>query len=641
MEQQRSRNEDKRRRGNEERQRHCQRCENAAFAAPPRFKNRQSDKLSIGGQSARIRGQKTKKLITKKLKNSKPNTSLVTYLHKLRPITQTTFTMQKIAITCCLLLITVFSFGQQSREKQIDSMLNKTFPAKGSGATAIIAQKGQILYHKAFGMADLENNIPMRIEMVFRIGSISKQFTAVAILKLMEEGKLSLQDEITKYIPDYPTQGNKVTIEHLLTHTSGILSYTNMAKFGSELMARDMKPTELIDVFKNEKFEFAPGEKWNYNNSGYFLLGYIIEKITGMTYADFIEKTIFKPLGMKSSLYGSNSKLIPNRAQGYEPGPTGIQNATYLSMTLPYAAGSLMSTVNDCYIWNKAINEGKIIKKETLEKAFTPYILNSGKKVNYGYGWSIGEVNGQKVVQHSGGINGFLTNGIYVPSQDLYIAVFSNSNAIAPIEVSQRMTYEVLGLNKPKTVIKMDSLKAKEYLGVYETEEGDLRQISWVKGKLQSQRLGSTVFEIFAYDKDKFFFQNSPTELNFVRDAKGAIIGLTTKNLTDAPTMWKPTKKPFEAARKEIKIDEAILKTYEGEYEISSNLILKISVDKGQLKVSPTGQPTFDLFPESETKFFLKVVNAQIQFFKNDKGEVNRLVLYQGGQEMEGKRISK
>lgn len=547
--------------------------------------------------------------------------------------------MQKIAITCCLLLITVFSFGQQSWEKQVDSMLNKTFPAKGSGATAIIAQKGQILYHKAFGMADLENKIPMRTEMVFRIGSISKQFTAVAILKLMEEGKISLQDEITKYIPDYPTQGYKVTIEHLLTHTSGIVSYTNMAKFGSELMTRDMKPTELIDVFKNEKFEFAPGEKWNYNNSGYFLLGYIIEKITGITYADYIEKTIFQPLGMKNSLYGSNSKLIPNRAQGYEPGPTGIQNATYLSMTLPYAAGSLMSTVNDCYIWNKALNEGKIIKRETLEKAFVPYVLKSGKKTSYGYGWSIGEIEGQKLVQHSGGINGFLTNGIYVPSKDVYIAVFSNSNAIAPIEVSQRMLQAVLGLNKPKTIVKIDSVKAKEYTGVFENEDGDLRKISWANGRLQSQRLGAAAFDLLMFEKDKFYFQNSPTELYFTRDAKGAINGLLTKNITDLPQVWKPTKKPFENARKEVQVAESILKTYEGEYEISSNLKLKISVDKGTLKVSPTGQPTFELFPESDTKFFLKVVNAQIQFFKNDKGEVDRLILYQGGQEMTGKKI--
>ena len=182
-------------------------------------------------------------------------------------------------------------------------------------------------------MADIELNVPMQSDMVFRIGSITKQFTAVCILQLMEQGKLGLQDEITKFIPDYPTQAHKITIEHLLTHTSGIMSYTGMKNF-QDIIRKDMKPEEIIDFFKNQPMEFAPGSKWNYNNSGYFLLGYIIEKVSGKTYPQYLEENIFKPLGMTNSFYGSNNKIIRNRASGYQPANEGTVNADIMSMTI-------------------------------------------------------------------------------------------------------------------------------------------------------------------------------------------------------------------------------------------------------------------------------------------------------------------
>jgi CubicO group peptidase (beta-lactamase class C family) len=222
----------------------------------------------------------------------------------------------------------------------------------------------------------------------------------------MEQGKLNLQDDITKFIPDYPTHGHKVTIEHLLTHTSGIQSYTGMKDF-EERSPLDLEPTDLINYFKNQPMEFAPGTKWNYNNSGYFLLGYIIEKITGKTYAQYVEEIFFKPLGMTNSLYGSDSKIIKNRAGAYNKDSTGFTNAPFLSMTQPYSAGSIQSTVTDLFKWHQAVHTGKLLKKESLDKAFTNYKLNNGKETGYGYGWFLSNVQESLSIEHGGGINGF------------------------------------------------------------------------------------------------------------------------------------------------------------------------------------------------------------------------------------------
>ena len=245
------------------------------------------------------------------------------------------------------LLVTVIfihtSIAQTIADKQLaakmDQLLSEQFKTGETGAAALVSRKGQIIYKKAFGTANLELNIPMQPNHVFRIGSISKQFTAVAILQLMEQGKLGLQDDITKFIPDYPTHGHKITIEHLLTHTSGIQSYTGMKDF-SAISRLDKKPEELIAFFKNQPMEFAPGTKWNYNNSGYFLLGFIIEKVSGKTYPQYIEEAIFKPLGMINSYYGSDSRIIKNRASSYGKAENVFVNAEPLSMTLPYSAGS-------------------------------------------------------------------------------------------------------------------------------------------------------------------------------------------------------------------------------------------------------------------------------------------------------------
>lgn len=258
-----------------------------------------------------------------------------------------------------------------------DEMISSQYKADEPGAAVLLCKDGQTIYRKGFGMANLELGVKMQPEMVFEIGSMTKKFTAVAILMLQEQGKLSTSDDITRFIPDYPTQGHNITIHHLLIHTSGIKSYTSMTEW-MPLWRKDLKPMEIIDIFKDQPMDFAPGEKFLYNNSGYILLGYIIEKASGMPYEDFIEQNIFKPLKMDNTYYGSHLRIIPGRAYGYQKGENGFVNAEYLSLTQPYAAGSIMSNVDDLLKWQVAIDNGVLLKAETMDLAFTDHPLNNG-----------------------------------------------------------------------------------------------------------------------------------------------------------------------------------------------------------------------------------------------------------------------
>jgi CubicO group peptidase (beta-lactamase class C family) len=342
-----------------------------------------------------------------------------------------------------LLVITVLSLNSQSigyaqnLESNIDSLLQEKYPQNAPGATFLIAKKGNIIYKKAFGLSNLELNVSMQPDNVFEIGSMTKQFTAIGILMLMEKEKLNLHDEITKFIPGYPTNGHKITIHHLLTHTSGIKSFTSMKELNA-ISKKDLTPIELIDFFKNETIDFVPGEKFKYNNSGYVILGYIIETITGQSYADFVEEQIFKELEMTASQYASRSEVIQNRASGYH-NKDGYINNREVSFTLPYSSGSLMSTVNDMFKWQEAIKNNLLISKETTEKAFTNYKLNNGEHINYGYGWHIKAINGIPIREHGGSIFGFKSMGVYLPDADIYVIGLNNCDCNSPTKITRKI----------------------------------------------------------------------------------------------------------------------------------------------------------------------------------------------------------
>lgn len=341
--------------------------------------------------------------------------------------------MKKLLVTCSFILITNV-FSAQTFSEKVNNIIKTEFNEKDSpGGVFLISKKGKPIYEKAFGLANVELNVEMQPNNVFQIGSMTKQFTATAILMLEQEGKLNTTDYISKYIPDYPN-GNKISIHHLLTHTSGIKDFTKI-KGLSEIAQKEMTPKMMLDFFKNETVDFQPGEKFEYNNSGYIILGYIIELISGESYESFIKSHIFDKIGMTHSYYATDRKIIKNRAYGYHQKSDGYVNKSVINFSVPYASGSLMSTLEDMLKWQNSLNQNVLLNKKETLKAFTKYKLNNGEEIEYGYGWHLKNINGTLTREHGGSIFGFKSMGVYIPSEDIYILGFSNCDCNSPTQI--------------------------------------------------------------------------------------------------------------------------------------------------------------------------------------------------------------
>lgn len=353
--------------------------------------------------------------------------------------------MKKLFFFALYIIALATSANAQNFAPKVDSLLQNVFSDKnGPGGVFMIARGGKPIYQKAFGKANLELNTDLTVENIFQLGSMTKQFTAVAILILQEQGKLGIKDPISRYIPDYPL-GNSITIHHLLTHTSGVKDFTKMKSI-SQIAEKDLTPKELVDFFKNEPVDFRPGEKFEYNNSGYAILGYIIELVSGKTYQDFIKEHIFEKLDMKNSRYASDREVIANRAYGYHKKETGYVNKTKISFNIPYSSGSLMSNLSDMLKWQNALTTNLLLNATSTQSAFTTYRLNNGQGFTYGYGWHIKEIDGTPVREHGGSIFGFKTMGVYIPSKDLYVVGFSNCDCNSPTQVTRAIASLLLSL---------------------------------------------------------------------------------------------------------------------------------------------------------------------------------------------------
>jgi CubicO group peptidase (beta-lactamase class C family) len=296
-----------------------------------------------------------------------------------------------------------------------------------SGAV-LVARNGVPVFRRAFGLANREWGTPNTPDTKFRIGSITKQFTATGILQLVEAGKLSVDDPVSKYYPDAPPAWNSITIRHLLTHTSGIPNFTGIPHFFEGQARLDRTPEEIIKLTKDKPLEFAPGSKYSYDNTGYVILGYIIERLSGERFADYVQHHIFDPLGMKSSGYDLSETITPKRAAGYSRDKDQYINARFISMTEPYAAGALYSTVEDMLAWDQALYAAKILTPTSLQAMFTDY------GHGYGFGWVIGTQYGHRRVLHAGGVNGFITRFDRYPEDKLTVLAFSNEDSAAAVE---------------------------------------------------------------------------------------------------------------------------------------------------------------------------------------------------------------
>ena len=338
----------------------------------------------------------------------------------------------------CLLLLASSSYGQTKVDK-LDKLLS-AYAAYGKfNGSVLVAEKGEVIYKKGFGLADMEWNVPNQPDTKFRLGSITKQFTAMLIMQLVEQGKVKLDAPISTYLPDYPKKnGDAITLHHLLAHTSGTPNMTSFPRFGKDIMRNSYTPVELVKLFADSALNFKPGERFEYSNSGYILLGYIVEKVTGKSSEQVLQENIFTPLKMNNTGYDHAAPLLNNRARGYEKNGRLYMNANFIDMSVPYAAGSMYSTVEDLYLWNQALYGSQLLRKENMDLLFTKHIP-SGGNYHYGYGWGIGEIplgnTTERIgtIGHSGGINGFNTQLTRIPSDKSFIVLLNNTGG-APLD---------------------------------------------------------------------------------------------------------------------------------------------------------------------------------------------------------------
>lgn len=343
-----------------------------------------------------------------------------------------------------LVLLSLFAINgsalAQEKAKKINELMSAYYDYGQFNGTVLVAEKGSVIYKKGFGLANMEWNIPNQPDTKFRLGSITKQFTSMLIMQLVEQGKIKLDGKLTDYLPDYRKDtGDKVTIHHLLTHTSGIPSYTGLPRFFQDVSRNPYPVSEFVKKYCSGDLEFEPGSKFSYNNSGYFLLGAIVEKLTGKTYEQALKEKILDPLGMKDTGYDNTSTLLNKRAAAYEKTPFGIVNAPYLDMSIPYAAGSLYSTVEDLYVWDQALYTDKLLSAKYKEMMFKPFLQQ------YAYGLAIlkqplGDTKETvSSIAHGGGINGFNTLIVRLVDDKHLIVLLNNTGGTKLDEMARNI----------------------------------------------------------------------------------------------------------------------------------------------------------------------------------------------------------
>ena len=529
-----------------------------------------------------------------------------------------------------------------TQETIVDAFLEEIIKDDSPGVAVLIAQNGEILYQKGFGYADLENQIPITPQTKFRIGSITKQFVASAILKLKEDGLLKVTDHLSEFLPDYP-RGDEVTLHHLLTHTSGIHNYTNRPEFSS-VVETYTEAEEMIEFFKADRFDFDPGEKWSYSNSGYFLLGHIVEKVSGQSLGSYLKHYFLDPIGMKNTGVHNSKQTRNNEATGYSYIDGRPEKATNWDMSRAGGAGNLYSTIQDLYRWNEAVYNGKLLSPDTLKLAFTPVRVNDGSQGNalggqYGYGWMLAKKRGLKEIGHSGGLPGWSAYLTRYPEQNLTITILANALPPAPNLVPSTLADRIANIYLWQRMEPMESFATDQsvdinddYLGQYDYT-GGIMTITQERDQLFAQLTGQPRFEIFPKSETEFFWKVVDAQITFVRNNKGEVTHVIHHQ-------GGQTFKAPKLIKKEVaQIDTAIYNAYVGKYDYGHGAILTVIKEGDRLLAQLTGQPKFEIFPKSETEFFWKVVNARVRFVKNEKGEVSKAIHFQANTEIQAPKI--
>jgi D-alanyl-D-alanine carboxypeptidase len=375
------------------------------------------------------------------------------------------------------------------------------------GLSVAVARGDKFIVAKGYGKADLEFNVPADADTMFRMGSVTKQYTAAAMMKLIEDGMIILDDELTKFLPDFPMQGHTVTVKQLLNHTSGIKSYTSIEAVMSRGYCNNTSHEEVLSWFKDEPFDFEPGAKWKYNNSGYYLLGLIIEKASGKPYGEYLQEAFFTPLGLKRTRMDSVNEVIANRAEGYQLNDDGaFAHDQAVEPSIPYSAGALIASAKDMVRWQQALHGGKVVSADSYRQMTTPTVLADGDNPGYGYGLELDAFEGRPCIQHGGGIFGFNSTLMYFPKEDLHVGVISNSERLSSKKVAREIVLAAFGIERVQAQdVAIAEEEFKPFTGHFKFERIPFEaDFMWVDGKPHVQGTGQPALKLLYQGGNEF-----------------------------------------------------------------------------------------------------------------------------------------
>lgn len=563
--------------------------------------------------------------------------------------------MKRIFLFICCSSLLSAGFSQspaigESKIKSLDSLFRLTFPSTEPGAIILLAKDGKPFFRKAYGMANIELPVTMNTDHKMGIGSISKQFTAMAVLLLQQEGKLNVKDDIRKYLPQYNTWGRTITIDQILSHTSGIPSYTELPGFDT-LADKKISNSRLISFFEKSPLIFEPGSNWSYSNSGFVLAGVIVEKITGQPFNDFVSERILKKLNMTETSFGSSDYALPGKTAEYAGNtPKGkIKMETQYDWYWAYGAGQLISTVDDMLKWDEALYDAGFIRPELLKTAHTAIPLTTGLSANYGLGWAVDTLNGKAVIQHGGSIGGYRAQGIRLPDDHIYMILLSNSgttNSSLTLNKALSLLYNVAPVREQRQEIQ----SWKEMEGVYESlnsgsrlqkNMGDLPAFFTIRtdslNRVTVQRSSSAALTLTPAGKDKLYDKSSPfTTWRFNRNVQGKVVSFTIEQLL--PTMG-PERTNLKIAdivpaiKQPVPADSAQLTVFTGlfRHELGSSARI-VQVKNNLYMEDPEFKTKTQLHWLNGNLFWIKELDREVNFIRDKKGNVTSIQYNNGSQ---------
>jgi CubicO group peptidase (beta-lactamase class C family) len=532
--------------------------------------------------------------------------------------------------------------------RSLDSLLRAQYPAADPGVVVIAAKDGKPFYRKAFGMSNLEQNIALTADHKLGIGSISKQFAAVSILLLQQEGKLNIKDDIRKYLPAYNSYGKTITIEHILSHTSGIPSYTELYGFDT-IRNRLISNHQLVKFFESRPLLFEPGSNWSYSNSGYVLAAIIVEKVSGMPFNDFMQQRIFRPLMMTETALGTSDFIIPGKTGEYSgPTPKGrLKMETQYNWYWAYGAGQIVSTVDDMLKWDDGLYNPAFLRPDLRDIAHRSFILKDGNPANYSLGWAIDGFGNKTMVRHGGAIGGYRAEGMRIPEDHVYVLVLSNTATTNSSVLSNRILSILYDLPALKEV-KEGQQNWKDIEGVYESLNAGLRLQTNFGSKpafltirvdsanrVSAQRTGAAPVSLSPAGKDMLFDKSNPfVAWKIERNGSGTVEGFRVHYQfpgTGPERYNKRISTALPAARTPEKTDSAALAKYAGWYENAFGNRIRLVIEKNQLVMvqPPIDTRTMVLWVKGNT-FWIKETDMEVNFDADAKGKITGMRFFSG-----------